>query len=78
MPAFSETTQIDFRLVKAGKVSLKISDLMGRKISTLIEDFKNEGSHSITLLNSSLGSGVYIYSLETSDGVLSKRMVLLR
>ena len=75
---FSETTQIDFRLVKAGKVSLKISDLMGRKIATLIEEFKSEGNHSIILLNSSFGSGVYIYSLETSEGVLSKRMVLLR
>lgn len=75
---FSETTQIDFRLAKAGKVTLKITDLMGRKISTLIEEFKKEGNYSITLQNSSLGSGVYIYALETSDGVLSKRMVLLR
>ncbi len=75
---FSENTRIDFRLAKSGYVSLKIIDFWGRENITLLNEWKPAGSHSVEFDNQTLSTGVYLYILETSEGILSKKMVLIR
>ena len=75
---FSDNTKINFRLAKAGSVSLKIRDFMGREKITLLNEFKSAGNHTVEFSNESLNSGLYIYVLETQEGVFSKKMVVIQ
>ena len=75
---FSDFTKINYRLAKAGKVSLKIRDFIGRERITLLEEWKPAGNHSIEFNNQMLNTGIYLYVLETEEGIFSKKMVVIR
>jgi len=66
---FNPTTTIKFTLQKAGLVTLKVYDILGQEVSTLIKDFLPAGKHKFNFDASGFASGVYIYRLEaTADG----------
>ncbi len=76
---FNPSTKIDFSLKATGKVTLKIYDMLGREVMTLINGVQAAGQHSVTFNASNLPSGVYIYSLTTSDGFkMTKKMMLMK
>jgi parallel beta-helix repeat protein len=75
---FNDQTTIRFVLPKSQNVQLTIYDLLGRRIETLIDDYKQAGSHTITFDASHLSSGVYFYRLQAGEMVKIKRMVLLK
>ncbi|MCF8242227.1 MAG: T9SS type A sorting domain-containing protein [Melioribacteraceae bacterium] len=80
---FNPVTMIDFDLKESSKTKLEIFNITGEKIKTLVDDFINFGSHTVTWdatdsNGSKVGSGVYIYRLTTSDNIKSKSMVLLK
>ncbi len=75
---FNPSTEIKYSLLKAAQVKLEVFDMLGKSISTLVEEKKESGEHSITFNASSLSSGIYIYRLTSLDVVLSKKMVLLK
>jgi hypothetical protein len=77
---FNPSTQIDFILKKAGQVDLKIYDILGREVATLVNDHMVAGKHTITFDARDLASGVYIYRIMTANGEFSdlKKMVLLK
>ena len=80
---FNPETTIRFTLPQAGRVTLKIYDLSGREVTTLINAEKPAGTHTITWnsrdqLGRAVASGVYIYRLQFKDQIQSGKMVLMR
>ena len=80
---FNPTTAIEFSLKKAGDVKLSIYDILGRQIKSLQSGRMDVGTHSL-IWNATdesgnlVTSGVYFYRLESSEGSLTKSMVLLK
>ena len=75
---FNPTTKITYYLNSDGYVSLKIYDILGREIASLINEVQKSGPHTINFNGSNLSAGVYIYSLRTLGHILSKKMLLLK
>jgi N-acetylmuramoyl-L-alanine amidase len=75
---FNPTTNINWTLPENGIVSLKIYDMLGKEISTLVNQFMQAGRHSIEFNASSLASGVYYYQLKTNNYTSTKKLLLLK
>jgi hypothetical protein len=75
---FNPMTKINFALPKQGFVTLKIYDITGREIKTLVNEFKQAGYYTVDFNGSSLASGVYFYRIQSGDFVMTKRMVLVK
>jgi hypothetical protein len=70
-----DMTTINFSIAAHSSVSLKIYDLMGREVETLVSSDLPPGEHQINFDASRLSHGVYVYILRTRDGLESKRMI---
>lgn len=75
---FNPTTKIKYSLPKAGFVSIKIYDVVGRMIKELVNEVQEIGNYSITFDGSQFSSGVYFYRIETNNFIDTKRMVLIK
>jgi beta-glucuronidase len=79
---FNSTTVIKYSLNKGSYVSLKIYDLLGREVAILANDVQNAGTHSVRfeghINGRELPSGMYFYRLKTDNGVLVKKMMLIK
>ena len=75
---FNPSTVINFSLFKSNKVSLKIYDLLGCEVSTLVDEYKSAGNYSVDFKANNLSSGVYIYKLQAGEFVKSQKMILLK
>tara|TARA_R110002124_G_scaffold77578_1_gene207794 strand:- start:6638 stop:9073 length:2436 start_codon:yes stop_codon:yes gene_type:complete len=75
---FNPTTEITFRLATTGFTSLKVFDMLGREVSTLVNEKLTSGLHTISFDASNLASGVYIYRLSSKENTLTKRMTLIK
>jgi len=77
---FESNTAINFSLAKADKVSLKVFDLKGNIIQTIVDGNLSEGEHSYTFtpIETQSVSGIYFYRLETSSGIRQKTMEFIR
>jgi hypothetical protein len=75
---FNPNTTLNYGLPKRSFVKLKIYDVLGRQIKTLVNEEKSSGKYKIEFNASSLPSGVYLYSLEFGNRIISKKMLLLK
>jgi len=75
---FNPSTNLEFGISKLGFVSLKIYDLLGKEVVTLVNEKLNPGKYSVEFDGSSLTSGVYFYRLTTDGFSDTKRMMLLK
>ncbi|MBZ0199818.1 MAG: T9SS type A sorting domain-containing protein [Ignavibacteriaceae bacterium] len=75
---FNPVTSIEFNIKSNSRVTLKVYDLLGREVATLINGVLAQGSHKIPFNASSLASGVYIYRLNAEGRSISKKMTLLK
>ena len=75
---FNPTTNINYSLQNASYVTLKVFDMTGREITTLVNGRMNAGAHTVTFNASNLSSGVYIYALEANGVRLTNRMTLIK
>ncbi|MBX3007232.1 MAG: T9SS type A sorting domain-containing protein [Melioribacteraceae bacterium] len=75
---FNPTTTIKYSIPKESQVSLKIYDVLGREVMTLMDAKQNAGKYDITFNASKLASGVYIYRIIAGDFVQTKKMMLLK
>ena len=75
---FNPTTTIAYSIRTTGPVELKVFDLRGFEVTTLVNDVQNAGDHQVTFDAQELPSGVYFYTLKTAQTVLSNKMVLMR
>ncbi len=79
---FNPSTTINFALIKSSKVKLFVYNILGQKISSLIDKFMPAGRHKIDWngrddFNNQIGSGIYVYILKAEQFTLSKKMILL-
>ncbi len=75
---FNPTTEIEFSLPEASQVKLEIFNVMGQKVTCLVDEFLPAGSFTVTWKASGVASGVYLYRLEAGRFVETKQMVLLK
>jgi flagellar hook assembly protein FlgD len=80
---FNPTTAISYQLSAVSFVTLKVYDVLGREVVTLVDGIRNAGSHNAQWNASGLPSGMYVYRLRAADGakrevVLSKKMLLVK
>jgi len=75
---FNPTTTIQFALPKPSSVTLKIYDILGREVLTLVDEDLQPGEYKVEFDASSLASGVYIYRLEAEGFVQAKKLTLLK
>ena len=75
---FNPTTSITFDMPAAGNVELKIYDILGKEVTTLVSGNMNAGTHVVPFDASTLASGVYIYKLTSGSFSDSKKMVLIK
>jgi parallel beta-helix repeat protein len=75
---FNPSTIIRYQIPKPGLVTLKVYDILGKEVATLVNENKIEGSYDFSLNASRFASGVYIYQLRVNDYVSSKKMILLK
>ncbi len=74
---FNNSTQISYTLAKTSNVTLKVYDILGRELATLVQGRQAPGEHSVTW-NADVSSGVYFYRLVAGEFVETKKMVLMR
>ena len=74
---FNPTTQITFQIPIASFVQLEVYDILGRKVTTLLNKEMNAGGYVTEFNASKFASGVYIYRLKAGNYVSSKKMLLL-
>lgn len=79
---FNPSTVISYELPKPGWVSLKVYDITGNLVSTLVNGYKNAGVHEVDFdiisAKSSFSSGVYVYRMETDGFVASRKMIVIK
>ena len=75
---FNPTTVINFRLSESGFTTLKVYDMLGREVSTLLNENMTSGAYNIPFNGSNLSSGIYIYRLKSGNKSVSRRMTLIK
>ncbi len=75
---FNPTTIINYQLPTASTVSLKIYDVLGKEVATLVNARQEAGSYNFTFNASNLASGIYFYRLQAGSFVQTKKMMLVK
>lgn len=75
---FNPSTGIKYSIPEAGNVTLKVYDLTGQVVSTLVNEFKSAGSYEVSFNASALASGVYYYSISSGEFSKTMKMVLVK
>jgi Secretion system C-terminal sorting domain len=73
---FNPSTQIAFSITKESSVSLRVYDVLGREVATLVNENRKPGRYTERFDGARLASGIYMYVLRSSEGQLTSRMVL--
>ena len=75
---FNPSTTIKFTIPQESKVQLNVYNILGEKVSQLLNEVKDAGSYSVNMNASNLSSGVYIYRLQAGLKVFTNRMILMK
>ncbi|MCU7493988.1 MAG: T9SS type A sorting domain-containing protein [Ignavibacteria bacterium] len=75
---FNPSTLISYELPHEGRVTLRVYDLMGREVATLVNGFQAKGKYRKEFSGKNLTSGIYFYELRTDDFVSARKMLLLK
>jgi hypothetical protein len=75
---FNPSTIINYQLPVNNLVTLKVFDVIGREVATLVNERQEAGSYQATFTAKGLSSGIYFYQLKTGSYSLTKHMVLLK
>jgi parallel beta-helix repeat protein len=75
---FNPTTTISYQIPTSGHVTIKVFDVLGRDVTTLVDEFKPAGRYTTLFDASRLASGIYFYSIKSSNYNAVKKMLLLK
>jgi len=80
---FNPTTKIEFRIADFGFVNLRVYDILGREVATLVDEYKSVGSYEVEfnvaqVSRPEIASGIFFYQLKAGDFVYTKKMVYLK
>ena len=75
---FNPSTTINFSLPKGSNVVLKIYDVLGREVATLLNGEKPAGNYEVNFDASKLASGLYVYTINAGEFTSTKKMMLMK
>ncbi len=75
---FNPATTIQYQIPEASFVQIKVFDILGSEVATLVNENKQAGNYFINFDASSLASGIYFYTLKAGDFISTKKMILLK
>jgi len=75
---FNPSTQITFSIQKTSDVSLKVFNLLGQEVASLVNEVKAPGTYNVDFNASNLASGIYVYQITAGTFVSSKKMMLVK
>ena len=75
---YNPTTTINYQIPGDGFVTLKIYDVLGKEVATLVNENKYTGRYNVEFNAGNLASGVYLYQIKVNDFVSTKKLVLLK
>ena len=82
---FNPSTTIEYNVENSGHVSLKIYDIMGRVVRTLVNDYKESGRPDYKVVwdgrddvGNTVSAGIYIYTLQTDNSTLTRKMIFMK
>lgn len=75
---FNPKTQINFAIPEEGYVTLKVYDIVGKEVATLVNETKAHGIYKVNFDASNLGNGTYFYRLYVNGFIATKKMMLIK
>lgn len=75
---FNPTTNIKYQIQKSGFVTLKVYDILGKEIATLVNEIQKPGTYEVPFSAENLNSGVYFYKIQSGNYSETKRMILIK
>jgi len=77
---FNPTTLINYKILRANHITLKVYDLLGREIAALVDGYKSAGNYSasFSINNNEKSSGIYFYKLTAGNSSETKKMILIK
>jgi hypothetical protein len=75
---FNPTTRIEYRMQETGAVRLTVCDVAGREVDVLVNDVQSPGQHAVIWNAAPQPSGTYIIVLSTTEGIRTRKVVLLK
>jgi hypothetical protein len=75
---FNPSTTIEYSIPQSGLVTLKVFNVLGKEVATLVNGQNDAGNHTVEFNASALNSGVYFYKIESDNFVETKKMILLK
>jgi hypothetical protein len=75
---FNPSTKINFSIPKSGFVDMRVYDILGKEVKTLVNENLNAGEYEIEFDASGLTSGLYFYKMQTSEFISVKKMTLIK
>jgi hypothetical protein len=74
---FNPSTTISYQLSAEGPVSIKVYDVLGRELITLVNEVKQSGLHEVNFDASEFGSGIYLYKMTVNNFIQIRKMIVL-
>lgn len=75
---FNPVKRINYSIPQQGMVSIKVFDVLGKEVTTLVNEIKQPGSYDVEFNAANLSSGVYFYRIQSGDFRDVKRMVVIK
>jgi tetratricopeptide (TPR) repeat protein len=75
---FNPSTTINYTLPEGGKVQIRIFDILGCEVATLMNGFDSKGQHSVVWDGSNAASGIYFYNISFKNQAMNKKMLLVK
>ena len=75
---FNPSTMINYSIPQSSFVTLKVYDIIGNEIATLVNETKSAGKYDVSFEASNLSNGVYLYSIKTNNFTSTKKMILMK
>jgi hypothetical protein len=75
---FNPSTTIDYSIPKESFVTIKVYDLLGRELTTLVNEEKSAGNYNVSFNAGNLSSGIYFYRMHADNFIQTKKLVLIR
>lgn len=75
---FNPSTEIKFQIPQPGIITLKVYDILGNEVRTILNEYKEKGEYSLTFEASNLASGVYLYQLKAGSYIQTRKMIFIK
>jgi len=75
---FNPATTIDYQVPQSGQVTIKVYNILGKEVASLVNENKRAGKYSIIFYGSRLASGVYFYRIQAGAFISTKKMIILK